>query len=70
MTPTGWFDDFTIYRDTVEDLHLRAGFGPISNGVPLPIGDGGESERELPPPPPASRPMRELDKTLKFRRTA
>lgn len=27
-----------------------AGFGPLSNGVPQAIGDGGASERRLPPP--------------------
>lgn len=27
-----------------------AGFGPLSNGVPIAVGGGGASERELPPP--------------------
>lgn len=40
----------------------------ISDGVPEPIGDYGESERALPPPPKVSRPLYDTDKTIPMRK--
>lgn len=37
------------YRAQPADVK-RAGFGPITDGVPEPVGDRGESERRMPPP--------------------
>ncbi len=49
-------------------LICLAGFGPLSNGIPEPIGNHGESEREMPPPPRASRPVCDYDKTQQMRK--
>ena len=45
-----------------------AGEGPISDGVPEPIGNAGESEREMPKAPRVSRPVYDFDKTMPNRR--
>ncbi len=47
---------------------VTAGEGPVSDGVPEPRGQGGDSEREMPPPPPGSRKMSELEPTKKMRK--
>ncbi len=45
-----------------------AGYGPISDGIPEPIGDGGDSENKMPRAPRRSTPIIELDKTQPIRR--
>ncbi len=47
--------------------HL-AGFGPISDGVPVLVGNGGESENEM--PPPIGTKVRTADITVRIRRLA
>lgn len=39
-----------------------------SDGVPEPVGDGGDSEKELPPPPRMSRPFDDDDPTVPMRK--
>lgn len=39
-----------------------------SDGVPEAIGEEGESEKQMPPPPRSSRPVRDYDKTRPFRK--
>jgi hypothetical protein len=46
----------------------RPGYGPISDGVPEAIGDAGESERLMPPPPKASRILPEYEHTVPMRK--
>lgn len=45
-----------------------AGYGPISDGIPLPIGREGASEKEIPPPPRQSSLITDFDKTVRMRR--
>jgi hypothetical protein len=47
---------------------MPAGYGPVSDGVPEPRGQGGDSEREMPPPPRTSRKMSQLEATVKMRK--
>lgn len=46
----------------------QAGYGPLSDGVPEAIGAGGDSEKQLPPPPRVSRPVHDEDKTVQLRK--
>lgn len=55
----------------VKDSYPLAGAGPLSNGVPLPRGRAGESERSMPAPPKTSRKIDErddVDDTVPMRR--
>lgn len=42
----------------------------LSDGVPEPVGDKGDSERLMPPAPRVSRPLDDEDKTRPIRRFA
>lgn len=44
-----------------------AGFGPISDGIPQPIGDGGDSEDVMPRPPRTSVQV-DVDQTKRMRK--
>lgn len=44
----------------------KAGFGPLSNGVPELLGKGGESERSM--PPPIGVPVRSTRDTIPMRK--
>lgn len=47
---------------------MLAGFGPLSDGVPLPRGAGGDSELEMPAPPKRSYAIAEADTTKRMRK--
>ncbi len=47
---------------------MMAGFGPISDGIPEKIGNGGDSERKMPGAPRCSRPLYDTDKTAPMRK--
>lgn len=49
-------DEHYSYR---AELKL-AGSGPLSDGIPRSVGDGGDSEREMPDPPKASKRISSL----------
>lgn len=46
----------------------RPGYGPLSDGVPEPIGDGGESEALMPRAPKGSKALYEYEHTIPMRK--
>lgn len=46
----------------------KAGFGPLSNGIPEAMGKGGESEASM--PPPIGHPVRSSRDTVPMRKVA
>lgn len=54
-------------REYMQETTL-AGFGPISDGIPEAIGDGGSSETRMPAAPRVSRALIDYDKTAPTRK--
>lgn len=59
---------YALYDLQTKPAICYAGFGPLSDGVPELLGDGGESERLMPDPPRKSEPLMSFDKTAQYRR--